>query len=68
MENAQKLNFREIVDETVAFINNIITEEIKFIIYERIPSKSLSNSFSFNDGLGFGNSQLKINIDEESNY
>lgn len=25
-------------------------------MYEKIPNKSLNGSFSFNDGLGFGNS------------
>lgn len=56
MEQVEKFNFKEGVDETISFINNIITEEIKFIVYDRIPSKSLNGSFSFNDGLGFGSS------------
>lgn len=56
MEKIEKQNFKDGVEETINFINNVITEEIKFIIYEKIPSKSLNGSFSFNDGLGFGNS------------
>lgn len=56
MELVERENFKDLVEETINFINNIITEEIKFTIYDKIPNKSLNGSFSFNDGFGFANS------------
>ena len=49
MEEVEKNSFKENVDETINFINNLITEEIKFIVFEKIPQKSINCSFSFNN-------------------
>jgi hypothetical protein len=54
MEKVEQCNFRESMEETINFINNVISEEIRFIVFEKIPSKSLNGSFSFNEGMGMG--------------
>lgn len=57
MEKVENLNFKETVDDTINFINNLITEELKFIVYDRIPQKSANCSFSFNEGMGIASSR-----------
>lgn len=60
IEDIEKLNFKDSVDECINFINNLITQEIRIIVCERIPQKSMNCSFSFNDERLFESNAHKL--------
>jgi hypothetical protein len=58
MEKVEKCDFKEAVEETISFINNVIEEEIKLTMRCRVPNKSLNGTFTFSNGSTFRDGSL----------
>ena len=47
----EKINFKENVDQSITLINNLIMEEIRAIISEKVPKKSINKHLPFSGGV-----------------